>query len=217
MDSLRKALLMVALCGATPLTAQELHLTSPDGSHEVRFYQTAVADDVRELRYSIGYRGAEVITDARAGLEMDNEVWEKALGFRSLEQPESWMHRLVADSVSLTTEVDTLWHNAYGERSTVRDHYRTATLHLSRHDDSDYRLDVEVRAYDEGIAFRYFLPEHKKAIFHKVVDDLTEYRFPAGTRAWAERWAQATFTHGPLAELTQPVERALTLDLPNGL
>jgi len=167
MDSLRKALLTVALCGATALTAQELHLTSPDGNHEVRFYQTAVADDVRELRYSIGYRGAEVITDARAGLEMDNEVWEKALGFRSLEQPESWMHRLVADSVSLTTEVDTLWYNAYGERSTVRDHYRTATLHLSRHDDSDYRLDVEVRAYDEGIAFRYFLPEHKKAIFHR--------------------------------------------------
>ena len=119
MNSLRKALLMAALCGATALTAQELHLTSPDGSHEVHFYQTAVADDVRELRYSIGYRGAEVITDARAGLEMDNEVWEKALGFRSLEQP--------------------------------------------------------------------------------------------------ERWAQATFTHGPLAELTQPVERALTLDLPNGL
>ncbi|MBO7267122.1 MAG: hypothetical protein J6V12_05100, partial [Bacteroidaceae bacterium] len=61
----------------------------------------------------------EVITDARAGLEMDNEVWEKALGFRSLEQPESWMHRLVADSVSLTTEVDTLWHNASAARYTT--------------------------------------------------------------------------------------------------
>lgn len=221
MDMIRSgrygALLAVWFAVVAVATAQELRLTSPDASHEVRFYQTAVTDGVCELRYSIAYRGTEVITDARAGLEMDNEVWEKALGFRSLEQPESWMHRLVADSVSLTTEVDTLWHNAYGERSTVRDHYRTATLHLSRHDESDYRLDVEVRAYDEGIAFRYFLPEHKKAIFHKVVDDLTEYRFPAGTRAWAERWAQATFTHGSLAELTQPVERALTLDLPSGL
>lgn len=197
--------------------AQQLHIASPDGSHAVTFYLEELPSGARELRYTVGYKGSEVIAPSRAGLEMDNEVWEKALGFRTLQQPESWMYPMVVDSVSRVEEVDTQWHNAYGERSTVHDHYRTATLHLSRHDDSDYRLDVEVRAYDEGIAFRYFLPEHKKAIFHKVVDDLTEYRFPAGTQAWAERWAQATFTHTPIAELTQPVERALTLDLPNGL
>lgn len=203
--------------GMPPLIAQELHLKSPDGVHEVRFYQETPVDGRNELRYSISYRGEKVITNARAGLEMDNEVWEKALGFRQLAQPDSWMHLLQVDSVSKVTEVDSVWVPLYGERSTVIDHYYTATLHLSRHDDSDYRLDVEVRAYNEGIAFRYFLPEHKKAIFHKVVDDLTEYHFPVGTRAWAERWAQSTFTHGPLSELTKPVERALTLDLPNGL
>lgn len=32
-------------------------------------------------------------------------------------------------------------------------------------DGSDYRLNVEVRAYDEGVAFRYYFPEHPKAIF----------------------------------------------------
>ena len=86
-------LVAVWLAVTVVTTAQELRLTSPDGSHEVQFYQTVLADGVRELRYTISYRGSEVITDARAGLEMDNEVWEKALGFRSLEQPESWMHR----------------------------------------------------------------------------------------------------------------------------
>lgn len=207
----------VLALGATSLTAQELRLESPDGTHEAHFYQVTLDEERNELRYSISYRGEEVITAARAGLEMDNEVWEKALGFRQLVQPDSWMHLLQIDSVSSVTEVDSVWNPLYGERSTVVDRYRAATLHLSRHDDSGYRLDVEVRAYDEGIAFRYFLPEHEKAIFHKVVDDLTEYRFPAGTRAWAERWAQSTFTHGPLSELTKPVERALTLDLPNGL
>lgn len=30
-------------------TAQELFLTSPDGSHEVRFFQTMVADGVRKV------------------------------------------------------------------------------------------------------------------------------------------------------------------------
>lgn len=215
-------LVAVALCGVwvvlgtESLAAQELHLDSPDGAHEVRFFQVCV-DGCNELRYSISYRGKAVITDSRAGLEMDNEVWEKALGFRQLKQPDSWMHLLEVDSVSRISEVDSIWIPLYGERSVIVDRYRTATLHLSRHDDSDYRLDVEVRAYNEGIAFRYFLPEHEKAIFHKVVDDLTEYSFPTGTRAWAERWAQSTFTHSPLSELTKPVERTLTLDLPNGL
>lgn len=212
---LRLSLFLIGAVSA--VCAQQLHITSPNGSHTATFYQEQLPDGTRELRYSIHYRGAEVIAPSRAGLEMDNEVWEKALGFRTLQQPESWMHPFVADSVGAVEEVDTQWHNAYGERSSVRDHYRTATLHLSRRDGSDYRLAVEVRAYDEGIAFRYFLPEHKKAIFHKVVGDLTEYRFPEGTQAWAERWAQATFTHAPIAELTEPVERALTLDLPNGL
>ena len=60
-------LVAVWLAVAVVVTAQELRLTSPDGGHEVRFYQTTVADGVRELRYTISYRGAEVITDARAG------------------------------------------------------------------------------------------------------------------------------------------------------
>ena len=42
-------------------------------------------------------------------------------------------------------------------------------MYLSKKDGSNYRLNIEVRAYDEGIAFRYFFPEHPQAIFHKVV------------------------------------------------
>ena len=89
-------------------------------------------------------------------------------------------------------------------------------MHLSRKDKSDYRLDVEVRAYDEGLAFRYFFPEHPAAIFHKVVADLTEYTFPTGTMAWSEEWAQALFHHTPVDSINRPVERALTLELPSG-
>ncbi|MBQ6524122.1 MAG: glycoside hydrolase family 97 N-terminal domain-containing protein, partial [Atopobiaceae bacterium] len=82
---------------------------------------------------------------------------------------------------------------------------------------SNYRLNIEVRAYDEGIAFRYFFPEHPAAIFHKVVADETEYSLPAGTNAWSEQWAQAFFEHKPVGELTRPVEMALTLDYASGI
>lgn len=186
-----------------------LELRSPDGRNTVEFRK-----DGRELTYSVRSDGREIIRPSRAGLDIDNRVWEMALGKRDLDQPDCWMDPLTVDSVGYHLPVDTAWHPLYGERSTVADRYNSATLYLSRKDKSDYRLNVEVRAYDEGIAFRYFFPEHPAAIFHKVTADLTDYAFPEGTKAWSEQWAQARFDVGPVDSITRPAERALTLELP---
>ncbi len=197
---------MYAFTSPTVLT-----LNSPDGRREVKFEKPG-----KELTYSIKVDGKEVILPSRAGLEIDNRTWEMALGKRDLVQPDSWMDLLTVDSVSLGSSVDAVWTPLYGERSRVRDHYNQATLHMSRKDKSNYRLDVQVRAYDEGIAFRYFFPEHPAAIFHKVVDDLTDYTLPEGTMAWSEEWAQAPFAYQPIDSISIPAERALTMELPGG-
>ena len=206
----------VALCtalfaGVASVYADSLSLSSPDGRKMVRFEKPG-----KELIYSVSVDGKDVILPSRAGVEVDNRTWEMALGKRDLAQPDSWMDLLTIDSVSVGAGVDTVWTPLYGERSTVRDRYNQATLHMSRKDKSDYRLDVQVRAYDEGIAFRYFFPEHPAAIFHKVVDDLTDFTLPEGTMAWSEEWAQAPFKHQPIDSISIPVERALTMELPGG-
>ena len=199
------------LGGIASIHADSLSLSSPDGRKTVRFEKPG-----KELTYSVKVDGKDVILPSRAGMEVDNRTWEMALGKRDLAQPESWMDMLTVDSVSIGAAVDTVWTPLYGERSTVRDRYNQATLHMSRKDKSDYRLDVQVRAYDEGIAFRYFFPEHPAAIFHKVVDDLTDFTLPEGTMAWSEEWAQAPFMHQPIDSISIPVERALTMELPGG-
>lgn len=193
-----------------------LDLTSPGGLHHVTFYGKKSDSGANVLCYRVDYDGKQVVAESRAGLQLDNRVWEMALGMRTLPQPELWMDNMEADSVSYT-ECDTTWTPLYGERGTVRDHYHGGTLYMSKKGGSGYRLNVEVRAYDEGIAFRYFFPEHPQAVFYKVTGDLTEYTFPAGTMAWAEQWAQAHFEHLDVNALKQPVERALTLELPNGV
>lgn len=191
--------------------ADSLALRSPDGRNEVSFSKSD-----KELTYSVKVDGKDVILPSRAGLDIDNRVWEMALGKRDLVQPDCWMDLLEVDSVTYHAAVDTTWNPLYGERSIVHDRFNSATLHMSRKDKSDYRLDVQVRAYDEGIAFRYFFPEHPAAIFHKVTTDLTDYTFPTGTMAWSEQWAQATFDYTPVDSITRPAERALTLELPSG-
>lgn len=200
----------ILLC-AMAAQADNLTLTSPDGRNTTVFSKNG-----KELTYTVTTDGKEVILPSRAGLDVDNWAWEMALGKRDLAQPECWMDLLTVDSITLHAPVDNVWHPMYGERSTVRDRYNSATMHLSRKDKSDYRLDIEVRAYDEGIAFRYFFPEHPAAIFHKVVEDLTDYSFPEGTMAWSEKWAQSFFDHTPVDSISRPVERALTLELPSG-
>lgn len=148
--------LSVALCAHA---GAELSISSPDGRNRVTFSKPG-----RELTYKVERDAAPLILPSRAGLDLDNRVWEMALGKRTLAQPDCWMDLLEADSITVNAPVDSVWTPLYGERSSVRDHFNSATLHLSRKDKSDYRLDVEVRAYNEGIAFRYFFPEHPAAI-----------------------------------------------------
>lgn len=210
---------ILVLAFSFPLFAgntKELKLASPDGTQEIRFYQKQVSPTVNELCYRVEYKGRPVLCESRAGMELDNRIWEMALGVRNLEQPACWTDNLEVDSVTYRPETNITWHPLYGERSTVRDHYRSAAIHLSKKDNSGYRLDIEVRAYDEGVAFRYFFPEHPKAVFHKVTGDLTEYTFPEGTKAWTEQWAQALFEYLDIDAIKHPVERALTLELPDG-
>lgn len=230
---------------AIGLHAERLQLSSPDGSHQVAFHQVQRSDGTLELCYSVSYKIHDVILDSRCGLNLDQRTWEMALGLRELHQYASWMDPMELDSVTYGSPVDTVWTPLYGQFSRVGERYNSAILHLSRKPElpveeltaplspagyaqradrksdtkvaSNYRLQVEVRAYNEGIAFRYYFPEHPAAIFHKVVADETQYVLPDGTRAWAEQWAQAFHEHLPIAELRHPVEMPLTMDYQSGI
>lgn len=60
-----------------------LSLKSPDGRNEVNF-----SKNWKELTYSVKVDGKDVILPSRAGLQLDNRVWEMALGKRDLVQPD---------------------------------------------------------------------------------------------------------------------------------
>lgn len=114
--------IILSLIVAAPAFAQQLNLTSPDGRNTISFSKNG-----KELRYSVHSDDKPVILDSRAGLEMDNEIWEKALGKRTLAQPDSWMELLTVDSVSYASPVDTTWKPLFGERSVIPDRYNQAT------------------------------------------------------------------------------------------
>lgn len=216
-SSIIATVLLISGTASAWADAPEISLVSPGGIMGFSLRQIVKNDSCRELRYDVSFKDQPLVTDSRMGLNLDNYVWEQALAIakRQLPVQKCWMDNFSVDSVSYSSH-DSTWHPLYGERSTVRDHYNSATLHMSKKDKSNYRLDVEARAYDEGIAFRYYFPEHPAAVFHKVTEDLTDYTLPSGTMAWSEQWAQAPFKKLSVDSITLPVERALTLEYPGG-
>ena len=83
--------------------SKELKLASPDGTHEIAFYQKQVSPAVNELCYRVDYKSQPVVNESHAGLELDNRIWEMALGARNLKQPACWMDNLEVDSGDLPT------------------------------------------------------------------------------------------------------------------
>ncbi len=202
------------LAAACPVPAQNLSVVSPDGRHRIdlRIDRT---DSVTRIGYSVSFDGWEVVLHSALDLTVDNRVWEHALGKR-FAQPERWFDNLEYTGCE-TWRRDTVWHNPYGERSLVRDACNGALLHFVKNDGSKYRLDIEVRAYDEGVAFRYRLPMHPDAIYHRIKAENTEFTFPAGTEAWYASWAQGPYELRPLAGWNDECERPVTLRIADDL
>ena len=201
------------VCAA--LQAQSFDIASPDGRQAARIEVTSESGCLR-VSYSTTLDGRPVVLPSALDLDVDNHVWEMAIGQRTLPKVDRWMDNFVLTGTE-TVSRDTCWHNPFGERSTVRDAFRGLVLHFAKEDGSHSRLDLEFRAYDEGIAFRYALPQHPDATYHRVIADNTEFAFPAGTEAWYHLWAQSFFEKRPLTGWTDECERPLTLQLADDL
>ncbi|WP_082591406.1 glycoside hydrolase family 97 protein [Duganella sp. Root198D2] len=122
------AVLVPAACaGAAPAT-----ILSPDGKIAIRIEEDAG-------HFSISRAGKELIAASPLGLELDGA---RAFGALALE---SRAEIKVDRSIALVA----------AKASSARDHYRGATLVFKERTGAGRRLLLDVRAYDDGVAFRY--------------------------------------------------------------
>lgn len=186
-------------------------LTSPDGTYQL----TITGDNAGEIKYKVNYKGKPLIKSSRLQIELDNHLSEWALAIK--EKPEApWMDGLVLKETG-TNAVDSTWTPVYGERSVVQQKYNELILSFEQKASANYKMDIQLRAYDEGVAIRYYFDTNPTGIYYRITEENTEFTFPEGTQAWFEPWAQGPFTKMPLAEWPVESERPLTLELENGL
>ncbi|PGH38713.1 MAG: alpha-glucosidase [Candidatus Nephrothrix sp. EaCA] len=192
---MKKLFLLFICCWlrASGINAQS-SLASPDG--KLQFTFDLSADGAPS--YKIFYRQTPLILSS-------------ALGLTGMEKGFS-----VSD-ISKSTK-DAVWKPVYGERSEVRDKYEEMDITLMRNANERNKLQIQVRAYDEGIAFRYvFLESPQGGTDISIQNELTEFAFPEGAKAWFVSRAQGVYSLVPLKGWKEESERPLTLQHPSGL
>lgn len=216
---MRRLIALVCLLASALAHAagQELdeQLTSPDGHVVLTLKQHSDAEGKRTLVYDVRYDGQPVIRESRLELQLDNHLSESAMAL-PIDRHARWFENLRVSGVQRSSH-DSTWTPVNGERAQIRDHYQALTVDLVKDDNPIYKLAVEARAYDEGVALRFVFPENEKGTYYRIVGENTEFALPAGTRAWYHGWAQAPYKLLPLRDWPDQSERPLTLELPNGL
>jgi alpha-glucosidase len=174
-----------------PAFSGEVTVGSPDGKLQMKVY-----DKGGNAMYTIHYGGKPVVLESLLGIN-GNGTWKDGL--------------VVGQSSS--TSVDTEWKPVYGERNTVRDHYHQSEIDLEQAGNPRRKLKLIVRAYNAGVAFRYFFPGGE---YLHITDEYTQYTMPEGAKAYFTPKAQAVYTLLPLKDWPGECERPLVLELPQG-
>lgn len=181
--------LLVSLAWALP--AQEI--TSPDGNLKLN----VTLDDKGTPLYQLQYKGKEVMKPGRLGLVMDEA--DLSQGFKI--------------SNSQTTTVDESWAPVWGEYDSVRCHYNELAVTLVQPNEKNRTMTLRFRLFDDGLGFRYELPEQETMNYLTVARELTEFCLTGNHRAYCIPGDYDTnefaYTTAPLTEIAQGMEANL--------
>lgn len=186
---------------------------SPDKRIAVRFYQQVDSTGAAAMYYTVYYKGKPIIRGGSLDIQLDNHLTEQALALK-VDKPGDWCADLKITGIDSLTK-DTTWKPVCGERSRIRDHYHALVIHLVKKNNPIYKLNVEIRAYNEGVAIRYFFPFNPKGAYYHITSERTTFPLPSGTKAWFTGWAQGPYQLLPLKNWPQQAARPLTLVLPD--
>ena len=158
------ALSLLLLAGATAsaqpaLTSARTTIKSPDGTIEFSIQANG------PLTYSVSVDGTPILLNSKLGLKFQDGT---TLGTYAL------LVNLQRDE-SDTTRVDRL-----GKRLVVRDHHNELRLSLAEATAGNRPFQIIVRAFNDGVAFRYVLPESPSAAKQDfvLVEEQTQFSFP---------------------------------------
>lgn len=165
---------------ATGSYAEQVAVSSPNG--QITF---TLSDDNSQPSYTVSFKGKEVIHNSKLGFD-----FARAASLRDG----------MAISSHSRNSVNTSWEQPWGEARVIVDNHNELAVTFAN-EESKQQYTVRVRAFDDGIGFRYEV-DHDQPLY--ITRELTEFAFAdsANSTAWwipARGWNRYEYVYNTTA------------------
>lgn len=122
------------------------------------------------INYQVNFRGRKIINPSVLGFEFKNEQPIKT-------------GLVVVDEIRRT--VNEVWKPVVkSKHDVITDNYNELVLQLLEKIEPMRKLELHIRVYNDGVAFRYKLFRGDKLIDRQIVKELTTFSIPGDPKAW---------------------------------
>lgn len=167
-------------------------LTSPDGNLQLHFQL-----DKGVPVYQLEYKGKKVIVSSRLGLEMEEA--SLADGFSQVD--------------TKNISFDETWVPVWGEYSRIRNQYNEMAVTLVQRENKNHTVLLRFRLFNDGLGFRYELPEQESMNYLTVKEECTEFNLTGNHKTFCIPGDYDTnefaYTTAPLSEIREGMEKNL--------
>ena len=162
---MRRRILTIVLLGLAAAAAvfaetDTVRLASPDGQLELRLFVVSPKDAILvRMAYSVTFRGKLLMDTSLLGIAIrDQEVF-------------------LGETVGLV--------NAKEESvAAPGNHYNSLIAQYIQNGSLGRRITIEARAYDDGVAFRYYIPRPSTVEDLQIEEELTDFHFAQDGEAY---------------------------------
>jgi len=139
--------------------------TVPSPNGQLQFTISVVQDGPQkgQLVYDASFRGKRILEQSRLGFEVQDQ---RPLGFDTE----------IVSSTPLA-KVDETYNIVAGKSNPVRNAYNAMKVEVRERGEHSRSFSVEVRAFDDGFAFRYLIPDQVLLKSLHIVNERTQFQF----------------------------------------
>ena len=175
-----KVLIVLLLCSVMAMAQGESEgnsnkwetAASPNGKVVVRF-----GIDNGRPYYTVQYDTKDVIKKSFLGLELAKDKHaSKGMKETSLMDGFELMQ-------TIKTSHDDTWKPVWGETEKIRNHYNQMLVHLLQ-PETNRKIMICFRVYDDGVGFRYVLPQQKELNYFVIKEEHTQFAMAGDHKAW---------------------------------
>ncbi|MBP0903869.1 glycoside hydrolase family 97 N-terminal domain-containing protein [Mariniflexile gromovii] len=192
-------LLLIGLASCKQI--EVIKLSSPDATKKIVFLE---GENQKNITFSVYYDGHQIVQNSVLELLSDELDFSGKVSVEKIEN---------------STE-NSNWNSRFNELSTIPNHFNQTKIYLKQ---GEVNLNLIARAYNEGVAFSYEIPEQNN-IGEISLSENIHYNFSDDYSVWSTPkreikvlTAQGKYRKTPISSLEEGAERPLLIEISDSI